>query len=393
MRFPGGMDPAGFLTRYWQKQPLFMHGALHPAHELDPDELGWLATQHDVESRLVFTERDEAGVQYRVQHGPFEDSELAGLPDRDWTLLVHDVDKHLPDFREFFRACEFIPDWRIDDLMISFAAPGGSVGPHRDNYDVFLVQGPGIRDWRVAAEETVSKDNRSSELSLLQPFNGDRNCMASRGDVLYLPPGVPHWGTALDSCMTYSIGMRAPEFAEFAVAAERLYPDRLAGSPASEGQAIFYTDPDLDLRESGAGLIAPRSLERARRRFDAGGRFKAEEFADIFGSLVTDPKAWLEPERPDESELRAIEKKLSELEFLPVHGMSRIAHSAESSNFQLFVNGFGRRYPAAARAAISQLCTHRGLSRGEIANWRQDPALRDLLDWLLRHGAFDPGTG
>ncbi|MEQ9563242.1 MAG: cupin domain-containing protein, partial [Woeseiaceae bacterium] len=206
MRFPDGLDDAAFLRLHWQKKPLFMpsgFGALDL--DLEPDELAWLATQPDVESRLVFTERHANTVSYKVRHGPFEDTELSDLPDRDWTLLVQDVDKHLPDFRDFFRHCEFIPDWRIDDLMVSFAAPGGSVGPHRDNYDVFLVQGIGCREWRIAIDSPVSMDNTSSELSLLLPFAGDRVLPARSSDVLYLPPGIPHWGIAQDRCMTWSI--------------------------------------------------------------------------------------------------------------------------------------------------------------------------------------------
>ena len=118
---------------------------------LEPDELAWLATLPDVESRLVFTEGTRANARYRVEHGPFEEQRLSELPQSNWTLLVQDVEKHLPDFRQWFECVTFVPDWRIDDLMISFAAPGGSVGPHQDNYDVFLCQGMGRREWRLAA--------------------------------------------------------------------------------------------------------------------------------------------------------------------------------------------------------------------------------------------------
>lgn len=393
MRFPDGMETVDFLRRHWQKRPLFMRDALEIEPELDPDELAWLATQDDVESRLVFTERDDKGTRYRVRHGPFEEAELAALPDRDWTLLVQDVDKHLPDFREFFRHCEFVPDWRVDDIMVSFAAPGGSVGPHRDNYDVFLVQGSGSRDWRVALGENVFADETNAEMALLQAFSGDSNCMAARNDVLYLPPGVAHWGIARDRCMTYSIGMRAPELAEFNAAAERLYPGRVQEQDNHAANRIFYQDPDLDLNESAPGLIAAASLLRARRQFDVDTRFNDDGFARIFGSLLTDPKAWLEPERPDEEELRNIDEQLSTTNHLPVHGMARIAHTADSGEFRLFVNGFDRKCPLSASAAVMNLCAQRGLRKTEIARWQRDPHLGEILDWLLRHGTFDTGTG
>lgn len=361
--------------------------------DLDPDELAWLATQADVESRLVFTDRLDGQVRYRVKHGPFDDSELTDLPDRDWTLLVQDVDKHLPDFREYFRRCEFIPDWRIDDLMVSFAAPGGSVGPHKDNYDVFLVQGIGCREWRVAVEEDVIADEGNAEMSLLQAFVGDGKYVASKSDVLYLPPGVPHWGVARDRCMTYSIGMRAPELAEFVAAADRLYPGRLDSEAASPRPGVFYEDPDLDIAESGPGSISNRSLARARRRFDAEGRFNDDELARIFGSLVTDPKAWLEPERPGEAELRAIGKQLSNISQLPVHGMARIAHCADRGDLHVFANGYELKCPSSAHLPMSHLCARRGLDGSDIVNWQRDPQLRSLLDWLLRHGAFDLVAG
>jgi 50S ribosomal protein L16 3-hydroxylase len=267
------------------------------------------------------------------------------------------------------------------------------VGPHKDNYDVFLVQGIGCREWRVAVEEDVVADERNVELSLLHAFIGDGKYVSSKTDVLYLPPGVPHWGIAKDRCMTYSIGMRAPELAEFIIAANRLYPGRLAGNAAKTKPRVFYEDTDLDVAESGPGLISSRSLARARRRFDAVRRFDDEEFANIFGSLVTDPKAWLEPERPDDSELSEIVKHLSTWPQLRMHGMARVAHSEVSGDFQLFVNGFSRKCPSATGVQIANLCARRGLNQAEITQWQGDRQLSDILEWLLRIGAFDADAG
>ena len=151
-------------------------------------ELAWLATQDDVESRLVFTKHDGDGTRYEVRHGPFPNDVLSSLPRQNWTLLVQDVEKHLPDFRALFAVVDFIPDWRIDDLMVSFAAPGGSVGPHRDNYDVFLCQGEGIREWHLGNKDDVVEDESSNELSLLKPFADSNPQSAGEGDILYLPP-------------------------------------------------------------------------------------------------------------------------------------------------------------------------------------------------------------
>ena len=211
LRLPGGLDPKSFLARHWQKAPLFMPGAKSPLRpSVTRNELAWLATLDDVESRIVFTDRDGDRLRYRVVNGPFDADFLASLPKRDWTLLVHDVEKHLPALRALFDLVPFVPDWRIDDLMVSFAAPGGGVGPHRDNYDVFLCQGIGAREWRVSLDAIGDDTDASADLALLRAFDGSR-FDTREGDVLYLPPGAAHWGTAQRACITYSIGMRAPQ--------------------------------------------------------------------------------------------------------------------------------------------------------------------------------------
>ena len=214
LKLPG--TAAQFLDRHWQKAPLFLPGGLERVRPaVTRNELGWLATLEDVESRLVFTERQHGDdrVRYSAETGPFDPDYLSALPKRDWTLLVHDVEKHLPVMRKLFTHVPFVPDWRIDDLMVSFAAPGGGVGPHRDNYDVFLCQGIGIREWHVATTSVADDPKASDDLALTEAFVGQTHT-ARQGDVLYLPPGVAHWGTAARASITYSIGMRAPQLSD-----------------------------------------------------------------------------------------------------------------------------------------------------------------------------------
>ena len=215
LKLPGKLTVEAFLSDYWQEQPLCMPGGLpriRPA--ITRNELGWLATLDDVESRLVFTDRIDGRCRYRAETGPFDPEYLQDLPKRDWTLLVHDVEKHLPAMRAWFTHVPFIPDWRIDDLMVSFAAPGGSVGPHKDQYDVFLCQGIGVRSWRHTTNEVLPDPSASTDLALLTEFGSDEQWDMLEGDVLYLPPGVAHWGTAIRACITYSIGMRAPQISD-----------------------------------------------------------------------------------------------------------------------------------------------------------------------------------
>ena len=255
LKLPGQLTAESFLARHWQKTYLFMPQALdrlRPA--ISRNELGWLATLDDVESRLVFTRRGGSGVRYDAETGPVDPEYLAGLPGKDWTLLVHDVEKHLPVMRKLCAHVPFIPDWRIDDLMVSFAAPGGGVGPHRDYYDVFLCQGIGIREWHVATESVDANPDASDDLALTAEFQGEQHT-AREGDVLYLPPGVPHWGTATRACITYSIGMRAPQLSD--LSAE--LPDISVEVDCSKGTYIRSLARDLGLMlDSGAFLTGLR---------------------------------------------------------------------------------------------------------------------------------------
>jgi len=396
VQLPDELDPAGFLAEFWQKKPLFVRAGVDaPLPQLSPDELAWLATLPDVESRLVFTERRQGKTTYRVDHGPFDDSVLAALPDRDWTLLVQDIDKHLPEFRRWFDLVPFVPDWRIDDLMISFAAPGGSVGPHVDNYDVFLCQAAGQREWRLTRADSVSESGANGELALLNEFAADQSWIAQEHDILYLPPGVPHWGIAVDRCMTFSIGMRAPEWPEFASASERLFPTRKIADQEAIGRSLFYRDPDLQADEASPGLISRRALLRARD-WVAACHPDDEQIAAILGSVVTDPKAWLSPEHPGMAESHDIARDSGKRAELALHGMAKIAFARTDNGSRgggfLFVNGFHHSADAVQIDQIERLCRSRRLTADDLAQWRAKPALQDLLAWLLSHGAFDLGT-
>ena len=342
LKLPGKLTAETFLSGYWQKAPLFMPRAIdsmRPA--ITRNELAWLATLDDVESRIVFTQRTKERTRYRVETGPFDPAFLEALPKRDWSLLVHDVEKHLPAMRRLFEQVPFIPDWRIDDLMISFAAPGGGVGPHRDNYDVFLCQGIGIREWRSSSGDINEDALASNELALLREFHDGERHMTRRGDVLYLPPGIAHWGTAQRACLTYSIGMRAP---------------------------TFYADPDLQLREVRPGYISSEARTRAGKD------------ASSLGRAVTELKDWLHPLAPTDEEIAALMEAPAEIRKLRLHGMTRMAYDDAT----LYVNGAERSIEVGALKPVACLCTRRKLSNGLV-----DTLESDCLRWLLAQGAFE----
>jgi len=369
LKLPGKLTAEGFLARHWQQEPLLMPQALPRLRpSVSRNELGWLATLEDVESRLVFTRRDGDRLRYVAEMGPFDADYLAALPKRDWTLLVHDVEKHLPVMRRLFNDVPFIPDWRIDDLMVSFAAPGGGVGPHRDNYDVFLFQGIGVRDWHVTCDEIPGDPTASDDLALTETFEGVVH-EVREGDVLYLPPGVAHWGTARRACMTYSVGMRAPQLSDLV--------DEL---PDVEGQNPFYLDPDLGVHESQPGHISRESAQRAVRFLNAPSE-DCESVACSLGRFVTETKDWITPETLTREEAQDVLTRLRTNARLVVHGMARIAYDDRN----LYVNG--RSLPTSADIAslVTEICTRRRISKRAITSISR----RKCLEWMLEMGAFE----
>jgi 50S ribosomal protein L16 3-hydroxylase len=208
----GDLSAEEFLDSYWQQRPLLIRQAFPDfIPELNEDDIAGLACDELAESRLVSGSYPEHN--WALRYGPFGEKDFSSLADENWTLLVQDVEKHYPPLQSLLSSFSFLPSWRIDDLMISVAAPGGSVGPHVDQYDVFLLQASGRRKWQIARsfDPGLLPD---CELNVLQSFEPEQEWLLEPGDLLYLPPGVAHHGVAMDQGMTWSIGMRAPSSAD-----------------------------------------------------------------------------------------------------------------------------------------------------------------------------------
>jgi 50S ribosomal protein L16 3-hydroxylase len=236
-----------FLEQYWQKKPLLIRQAF-PNFEspISPDELAGLACEEKIESRLI--EEHGASGQWQVTRGPLLAKDFSRLAETHWTLLVQDVDKHVPELQYLLDSLRFIPDWRRDDLMISYASKFGSVGPHTDNYDVFLLQAMGGRNWQImdhAIDEAVLV--KGLELQILQEFKADQSWELQRGDMLYLPPHIAHHGIALNECMTFSFGFRAPKKIDLLDAVV----DGLLEKSLAKG---WYADPDLHVTAHSAEI-------------------------------------------------------------------------------------------------------------------------------------------
>jgi 50S ribosomal protein L16 3-hydroxylase len=274
----GGLSPRAFLERHWQKRPLFVAGALPRFRDpLTPERLFALACDPEVESRLV---RVRGGRRpYEGSDGPQAGDRLRRLPRKDWTLLVQGVDQHVPAVARLLRHFAFLPRWRIDDVMVSFAVAGGTVGPHVDNYDVFLIQGRGRRRWQIQ-ERPERALRRGLDLRVMRRFAPDEERVLGPGDMLYVPPGVAHYGVALEDCLTYSVGFRAPSHRTLvALAAERLI--------ASIPEDRLYGDPELVPREGDARALS--KMQRIVR--DELRRGLRRDFRPDLARIVTRPRA------------------------------------------------------------------------------------------------------
>jgi 50S ribosomal protein L16 3-hydroxylase len=355
-RQPLGMSPAQFLRDYWQKHPLLIRQAF-PGFEppIQPDDLAGLALEETALSRLII--HDENRDRWKVKTGPLTEKDFASTPDRNWTLLVQDVDKWDADVAALLEHFTFLPSWRLDDIMISYAEPGGGVGAHVDQYDVFLLQGIGQRHWAISTDPDAPKDFRPDvELKQLQHFEPTHEWMLEPGDMLYLPPGVPHDGIAFGGpCMTISVGMRAPSRAELTgdladYLAERL-PDELR-----------YADADLAPAKS-IGEIDRAALARVREALPFAAALDDATLTDWFGRFITRYRNAQLPV-PPEKELTeaALRKPLDGGASLLRHPWARMAWARGKRGATLFVNGHA--YPTSAEWA-AKVCSECELTPGK----------------------------
>lgn len=374
----GGMSVREFLRDYWQKKPLLIRQAI-PDFEnpITPDELAGLSLEEEIESRLVLEHGEHP---WELRRGPFAEDTYQNLPERDWTLLVQSVDQFVPEVAELLEQFRFLPNWRIDDVMISYAAPGGGVGPHFDNYDVFLLQGHGKRRWRIGQmcdSGTPLQDH--ADLKILAEFEGTEDWVLEPGDMLYLPPRLAHFGTAEDACMTYSVGFRAPSASEVLTH----FTDFLAQFIPDEER---YSDADLEPQDD------PSQIQN-----DALVRLKnllTEHMSDErllmtwFGQFMTEPRY---PERvagPDTN----VEDLLAALEdgaVLIRNPSARLAWSELDIGLLLFASGQSRLLPAHLRDLLKQVCSADALHAENLAQWLSDEEGRNLLCELIKQGSLE----
>ncbi|SDV49309.1 cupin domain-containing protein [Chitinasiproducens palmae] len=283
-----GLSAAQFMKRYWQRRPLLVRNALPEfVDRFDPQTLCQLACDDDVEARLISQRRK----RWQVESGPFEPERFDALPARDWTVLVQGVNLHDEVADALLDRFRFVPSARLDDVMISVAAPGGGVGPHFDSYDVFLLQTKGRRRWRIGAQQDLTLRD-GVPLKLLANFVAEEEYVLEPGDMLYLPPKYAHDGVALDNCVTCSIGFRAPSLQELQVQCLFRLGDRL-----SDAEPALYRDAGAPATTS-PGRVPERmasQLRAAMRKL----RFDEPLLAETLGVYLSEPKATTFFDSPD----------------------------------------------------------------------------------------------
>ena len=323
--FLGGMSPRDFMAKHWQKQWRLMRGALPAFEELiDSKTLFALACSDDVESRLIQRE----GKAWTLENGPFTKKRLAALPARDWTLLVQGLNLHVPAADALLRRFNFLPYARLDDVMISLAAPGGGVGPHFDSYDVFLLQGIGSRQWKISEQKDLELDP-DAPLKILKKLKASETFDLIAGDMLYLPPHVAHDGVATQTegfCTTYSIGFRAPTHQEIADG----FLDWIGATSELDGR---LADPDLTTTTNPAQVpkIYQREIFAAIEKLQMD-RSAIKQFA---GCFATDVKPQIVFDAPDEPMLRAAFGKAAVSKGVTFAGATICLYDDEF----LFING------------------------------------------------------
>lgn len=377
-----------FMQSCWQKQPFVIrHQGPDFIDPIDADTLAGLACETFVESRLIETGAEGS---LSLRHGPFISGDFTRPPAGPWTLLVQAVDLYWQAVADLRSSFDFVPGWRIDDIMVSFATHGGGVGAHFDQYDVFLLQGTGSRRWQLGQScDSATPLLPHDELRLLRDFNINQEVTLHSGDILYLPPRVAHRGISVGDSLCYSIGFRAPSLTEMLqgfsdslcedLTADQRYTDEPGTGP--------LPDNGLTVREVGHAFKRLQALFNNPDAFVQWfGRFastpKYPEFMDVPSSTMT-----------AETLLNQVRKQSQDINFVK-NPASRFLYleDTESQRLWLFVDGESYRCPIETLSRVMQLCSSRSDAALGCQPWAQQPELRDILVSMLNQGSVTLST-
>lgn len=382
--FNTALSQQQFLDQYWQKKPLLIRQAFTDFESpLSADDLAGLACEPEIESRLI--EEKGQAAPWQVTNGPLSEDDFARLPATHWTMLVQDVDKHLPEVQYLLDPFRFIPDWRRDDLMISYAPEFGTVGPHTDSYDVFLLQAMGSRRWQIADEPIYeAKLIDGLAVQILQEFTPDQTWDLQPGDMLYLPPYFAHHGVALNDCMTFSIGFRAPSRVDTLDSVINTMLEHGLGSKR-------YQDPDLLLTQHGCEIDSD-SVARLKKMLHQTIDEAEPVLAQALGKLVTDTKSSLAvlvaETLTDLPTVDDINAQFEQGSVLLKNHYFRFAWTVDDMKGQLFLAGETYTVDKAAVDDLAMLTEQTSLNRTDWQHLRKDEQSAKLLCQLIAEGGW-----
>lgn len=336
----GHISTTDFLTEYWQRRPLLVGQAIPDfTTPLDAQLLAGFSLEPGIRSRIVVG--GQTNQQWQCHYGPFDEGFYQQLPASHWTLLVQDMEKHMPGLQDIVDRFCFLPRWRIDDLMISYATDGGSVGPHTDQYDVFLIQASGKRKWQIQ-ENQVDPENlvEDIELSILRDFQPENEWILEPGDMLYLPPGVAHHGVAIGECMTFSIGFRAPSRSVLLHA----IAEQISGKPDVDR---FYTDPRPTQSNGRAELTGDQVNAMIALMRD--GLHDSHGMKKAIGSLLTEPVETPALYEAGTMSFTEFSDMLIGVDHFTLHPATRCLYMTEDDSIRLYVNA--TEYPVKTQSA------------------------------------------
>jgi len=352
----GNLTPEQFLKDYWQKKPLVIRQAFPNIQcPITAEELAGLACEEEVSSRIII-EKD-GDHPWQPIFGPMDDETFSKLPESHWTLAVNDLEKVVPELAWISDLFRFIPDWRFDDLLCSYAADQGSVGPHFDLYDVFIIQGSGKRRWQISTAE-VTEDNQAegTPLRIQKTFNAEQEWILEPGDMIYIPPNVSHHGVSLGESISFSVGYRAVSHAD-------LLNDFISHITQNLSPKLTYQDADLKV-QSHPAEITDDAIKRVSGIFKEYLKPNHPEVRRWFGRYMSDPKS--ENNETPEDSIESIDELFQEMQAgatLYRHPASRFAYMNKDKQSILYIDG--NDYDVSREFAES-LCKHREIKRDVI---------------------------
>ena len=376
-----------FLKNYWQKKPLLIRAAF-PNYQspISAEELAGLACEDFIESRIIQESTiplaKKTKPKWILENGPFLESRFSELPTSHWTLLIQGINKIYPELDDLLHEFNFIPSWRVDDLMASYAAPNGSVGPHLDQYDVFLLQASGKRKWMINTNPTEDYNfDYDSPLKIISDFKSDSEWVLEAGDMLYLPANVAHYGVALDDCITFSIGFRAPSHAELLTA----YVD---DNITELNEDLRFQDPPLSLNNN-CGEISSEAIDNIQSIFLSQFNDK-EKIANWFGQYITE---YLNDYESITNEKISLSDFLDEFKnrgcLRRPAALRANYHINESNQVHLYINGNKKNFPSDSKDLVMLFCNKTVIDYDDLSEKSLENKSLEVLFELYNQGYLE----